>query len=55
MEYTVIEGTSTLNLEHQVNLHIQKGWIPQGGIYSIHIDRKYDEIYKYYQAMIKVK
>jgi len=55
MEYTIIEATSTFNLEVQVNQHIQQGWIPQGGISIIHIDRKYDEIYKYYQAMIKVK
>lgn len=55
MEYKIIEGDSALSLAYNVNKEILKGWIPQGGINTIHIDRKLSSISKYYQAMIKVK
>lgn len=52
MEYKVIEATGrALNLQEEVNRHIQDGWVPLGGVavgYS-----SVSNYWWFYQAMIK--
>lgn len=48
MRYIVLKAESPFDLEKVVNLHIESGWIPTGGIT---IQGEYS--FLYYQAMIK--
>lgn len=48
MKYIVLKAKSPFDLEKVVNLHIESGWIPTGGI---SIQGEYS--FPYHQAMIK--
>ncbi|MDP0487159.1 DUF1737 domain-containing protein [Leuconostoc mesenteroides] len=48
MKYIVLKAKSTFDLEKVVNLHIESGWMPTGGV--VVQGRNH---YLYYQAMIK--
>lgn len=48
MRYIVLTAKSTFDLEKVVNLHIESGWIPKGGIT---VQGQYH--YLYHKAMIK--
>ena len=49
MKYTVVRTRKLNELIEQVNLLIQEGWKPQGGI----CESTYQGSAEYYQAMIK--
>jgi hypothetical protein len=55
MEYTIIETTSRTLLIMEVERHINKGWIPQGGVSCFENPRSIPKQHYYVQAMIKVK
>ena len=49
MEYQIIEECGIIELEHEVNKLIKKGWKPQGGVSVIKVGYEY----YYTQAIIK--
>jgi hypothetical protein len=51
MEYKVIEANKALDLQEEVNRHIQEGWIPLGGVAVVHASTS--NYWSFYQAMIK--
>ena len=55
MEYTIIETTSRTLLIMEVERHINKGWIPQGGVSCFENPNSIPKQHYYVQAMIKVK
>ena len=48
MKYIVLKAKSPFDLEKVVNLHIESGWVPTGGITI-----QGESSFLYYQAMIK--
>ena len=54
MKYKIIDGVTLIDLEVQVNNHLESGWKLQGGI-SVSTVRYYGSTYelRYYQALIK--
>jgi hypothetical protein len=49
MKYTIINQDSAYNLSVNINLYIESGWIPQGGVCVCYEGGDL----RYYQAMIK--
>lgn len=50
MEYRILEGSWSNDLETKVHRLIKEGWIPQGGV-AVTVDEYDSETF--YQAMIK--
>lgn len=48
MEYGILRANSIEELAHQVNLHLNNGWILQGGV-CVTADNFH---YEFYQAMV---
>lgn len=48
MKYIVLKAGNAFDLEQVVNIHINKGWVPTGGV---SIEESYR--FPYHQAMIK--
>ena len=57
MEYQILRGTDSSELQSKVNDWIEKGWYPHGSlvVIAIHVDDEviHDEPYNFYQPMIK--
>ena len=51
MEYKVIEANKALDLQEEVNRHIQDGWVPLGGVAVVFSSTS--NYWWFYQAMIK--
>lgn len=53
-EYTIVSGESNSQLTTSVNQHIDKGWIPQGGVNTLFVERTTGgPLLTFLQAMVK--
>jgi hypothetical protein len=50
MEYIILDGHSIDELTKKVNDYLQRGWMPQGGVFVYPAMR-----WTFYQAMVKEK
>jgi len=48
MEYKILTANVFIELTNKVNMHIQEGWKPQGGVAIVSA-----QFESYYQAMIR--
>jgi hypothetical protein len=53
MEYIIISRHNAQALVKEVNLKIKDGWIPQGGVSTLHVIGGISSLNEYSQAMVK--
>jgi hypothetical protein len=53
-EYKVIETDNIHALRKSVELVMETGWIPQGGICVVNVEQMGESTMMFYQAMVKV-
>jgi hypothetical protein len=51
MEYKVIEANKALDLQEEVNRHLQDGWVPLGGVAVVFSSAS--NYWWFYQAMVQ--